>query len=323
MKKVNLWTPHPTDGTSFYRAWGVFNQIARKENLPIVFESSNKGSWSDFTGYDLIFMHRPHDESHVRYCQLAKRYTKIWMDWDDDILNIPTDNPTHDAYNTNSVVKLVQLADMITTSTEPLMDSYNANGEVIQNYIPLDVTYNKPMRTDKFRVVWRGSNTHDLDFFDNMPELLKFLNGKKDIEFVFVGDVSPICMREVNKHCAIRKIKGMDTSTYFEFLQGKQVGDVLYVPLNESLFNKSKSDCAVLEGLVNGMLSITPEWNNPDTYAYKKGELYSALNQAYNTWKDGYAAMSDEVVTQQKKAQDRAKINYHKRLGILKTMLSL
>jgi hypothetical protein len=93
--------------------------------------------------------------------------------------------------------------------------------------------------------------------------------------------------------------------------------------LQENLFNKSKSDCAVLEGLVNGMISITPEWNNSDTYAYKNDGVYGALNQAYNTWKDGYAAMSDEIVSQQTKAQERAKINYQKRLDVLKTLLSL
>jgi hypothetical protein len=324
MKRVNLWTPHPTDGTSFYRAWGVFNQIARNENLPIIFESTNKGAWNDFMGYDLIFMHRPHDLSHVKYCQLAKRYTKIWMDWDDDILNIPTYNPTYNSYKGNSVVELVKLADMVTTSTQPLLDSYNADGHVIENYIPLlELKYNKPMRGDKFRIVWRGSNTHDMDWYTHIEDMSKFLNGKKDVEFVLIGDVHFTIEQRINQFCGIRKIQGMDTSTYFEFLQGNQVGDLLFVPLQENLFNKSKSDCAVLEGLVNGMISITPEWNNSDTYTYKGTHLVSVLNKAYNAWKNDYSSFSDEVVSQQAKAKQKAKINYQKRLNILKNILSL
>jgi hypothetical protein len=323
MKRVNLWTPHPSDGTSFYRAWGVFNEIARKENLPILFESSNKGAWHDFTGYDLIFMHRPHDESHVNYCNMAKRYTKIWMDWDDDILNIPRYNPTYASYQTNSILKLLPLADMVTTSTEALMDSYNADGEVIGNYIPLDVKYNKPMRTDNFRIAWRGSNTHDMDWYTHIAEVVKFLKGKTDVEFVLIGDVHFTIEQELNRHCGMRKIKGMDTSTYFEFLQGKQVADVLFVPLQENLFNKSKSDCAVLEGLVNGMISITPEWNNSDTYSYGKESVSATLNKAYNTWKNQYISMSNKVVQQQEQAKRNAKINYEKRLNIIKRMLSL
>lgn len=179
------------------------------------------------------------------------------------------------------------------------------------------------MRTDKFRIVWRGSNTHDMDWYTHIGDVVKFLNGKKDVEFVLIGDVHFSIEQQINTYCGIRKIKGMDTSTYFEFLQGNQIGDVLFVPLQENLFNKSKSDCAVLEGLVNGMISITPEWNNSDSYTYKGKNVYSALNKAYNTWKNAYPSMSDEIISQQEKAKERAKINYQKRLDILKNLLSL
>ena len=36
IKKINITAPDPTDGTSFYRAWGVFNDVLKDIDLNIL-----------------------------------------------------------------------------------------------------------------------------------------------------------------------------------------------------------------------------------------------------------------------------------------------
>lgn len=326
MKRVNIWTGSPQDGTSFYRAWGVFNQIARRENLPIFFDQTDKGGWEVFGKYDLIFMHRVHDKSHLDYIAAAQGMVPVWLDFDDDLINVPKTNPTYRSYAGSQTLQMLPMAQVITASTQGILDNYNTPGTVIKNFIPITgIRYNKPEKAARFRVMWRGSATHGMDWKDYRAPLMRFLKGKKDVEFVSVGAIPELVLADIQTLVDTRVIDGIpDAYRYMRFFESKQLADVCFVPLATNLFNRAKSDCAVKEALVNGAISITPSWNNNDLYFYNNpDQAEGALEQAYKKWRDKYSDFVEEVVFQQEQAKEDAEKNYTKRLDILKNILNL
>lgn len=326
MKRVNIWTGSPQDGTSYYRAWGVFNQIARRENLPIFFDQTDKGGWDIFGKYDLVFMHRVHDKTHADYIAAAQGIVPLWLDFDDDLINVPKSNPTYRSYAGSMTLQMLPMADIVTASTQGILDNYNHPGEVIENFIPIDgLRYNVPQKGSRFRVMWRGSATHGMDWRDFRVPLMKFLKGKKDVEFISIGAIPELVLADIQTLVNTRVIEGIpDVYRYMRFFEKEQLADVCYVPLATNLFNRAKSDCAVKEALVNGAISITPAWNNNDLYFYNTPEQsQGALEQAYEKWSKNYSGFADEVVAQQEQAKKDAEKNYSKRLDILKNILNL
>ena len=102
MKKKNLYTliPNPTDGTSLYRGWGPLSRI--KKHLPEVeFIVANTVDWSVLINCDGAFLQRPFTEGHLKICEMIKNMgIKLWVDYDDDLLNVPRSNPTFENYST-------------------------------------------------------------------------------------------------------------------------------------------------------------------------------------------------------------------------------
>lgn len=324
MKVVNIFTPHPQDGTSFYRAWGVFNQIAKRENLPVVFSGSNIDQWSDVGRYQLVYMHRTHNDSHLRYIQTARRLSiPVWTDWDDDLINVPKYNPAAKIYENNVLADIISHSDVVSVTTKAMADNYTApQANVIENFIPLEVKYLEPVKKDKFRIFWRGSNTHDTDFYVHKMNLYKFIKDKTDVEFICMGDIPVNVIYDLQKLCPVKKINAAEILLYLHFLQKENIADIVFVPLEDNPFNRAKSDCAVRECLLNGILSVTPEWNNSSVYAYTDN-LQEQLENAYTLWKNNYNDFASKVVFQQRKAKEHAEKNYKKRVEILKNMLNL
>ncbi len=267
MKRINIFTPYPSDGTSFYRAWGVFNQIVQRESLPIHLEANNVNTWADIGKYQLLFCHRPHDTSHLNFIVTAKNMNiPVWVDWDDMLDAVPSTNPAYKMYKDTSLNEILSKSDVITCSTQFMANQYN--GQVIENFIPLKLQYREPVKRDKFRIVWRGSNTHEKDWMVHLPKVVEFLKDKKDVQFIVLGDMPVFALHTIIHYVDVRKIEGMNTLPYFQALQNTELGDLLFVPLEDIPFNRAKSDCSTREALVNGMLSLSPEWNNNDVFAY-------------------------------------------------------
>src|SRR5882672_1606537 len=171
MKPVSIACviPIPEDPTSWYRGIGPLSAL-KKENKEIQFLFSNPLNHASLKLADLVFMQRPCLPEHFNQMLIAKDLgIPVWVDFDDDNLSVPKDNPTYPQYGQpqikDSIVKLARNADVLTVSTEFLKKKYgiyNKNTIVVPN--ALDEVFLKfrhfPPGNRQKMLLWRGTMTH-------------------------------------------------------------------------------------------------------------------------------------------------------------------
>ena len=45
LRKINITAPDPTDGTSFYRGWGVMNELQKLVDFPMSLDGQDRLNW--------------------------------------------------------------------------------------------------------------------------------------------------------------------------------------------------------------------------------------------------------------------------------------
>ena len=328
---INILTDNEHDSTSFYRAWGVWNQIRKKVNLPIQLFKERGFGWNTVGFYDIVFFHRPNNQDHLNAITVARKNgIPVWVDFDDDLINIQSHNPAYGAFKdkANTIKEICSLSDVVTVSTEGLrqnyMKAFGTNGgniEVIENFVAYEnLPFCVPQKKAKFRILWRGSNTHEMDWITHRDAFLEFLKDKKNVKFINIGDMPLSIKKDIEKHCEVESVWGRRLIDYLLWLR-TGVADLLFVPLEDNLFNQAKSDCACQEGLIGGMDSVAPEWNTK--YGFTYGNVTESLEEAYSEWSERYDDYKKEIVSQQKQLRDEWKERFMQRVDIMRKILNI
>lgn len=258
--------PDVVDATSFYRAVGPLSRIRQLTNGDVSFINKSSITYADLLDCDLVFIQRPFVKGHAEIAEMTKIMNKpLWIDYDDDLLAVPTDNPTHSLYATeetaNNVTKSLSLADCVTVSTDHLKKMYSQgskNIRVINNALDFELLDKKiAYKGSKNIVMWRGSATHHRDVMSVTQNMVNIYNKWENFQFQFVGDrlwfLTDNIMSERTKI-----YPAMDPILYFNHIF-HQAPKVLVVPLANNVFNHSKSNIAYLEGIYAGACVIAPD----------------------------------------------------------------
>lgn len=290
MKQIIVFSPDEADGCSFYRGLGVLGELHRQDIL--IRRSPRYINWSELCDCDIGFMQRPFSTKHVEVAKMIKQQMPLWLDYDDDLFNIPECNPTYELYSRNEVLESLEqlklLADVITVSTQGVQKSFG--GVIIPNAYNdyrLPVTFcgkenKKPI------VLWRGTESHvgDLLAFKNQ---LNDLIHSTDAKFVFLG-FNPWILDTLDRDVVY--IPSRDIYSYHQILEVINP-DVLIVPLIDDKLNRAKSNIAWLETARFGTRSVVrawPEWHVPNTYIYSSNqEFLPAFKDAFLTKTNGSA----------------------------------
>lgn len=297
MINIAAFYPCATDATSFYRGAGPFSML-RKLDPFIQVASYADVNWSVLRNCDLMFLQRP---STPTYRELAKTAKKnglpLWVDYDDDLFNIPEWNPAYEIFkkpeNQDTVLTALTLADIVTVSTPKLKEIYaphNKNIVVIPNafddYV-FSFSRKENMNFNKI-VMWRGSKSHRKDLHSAKMPMIK-LSHKWDFTWLFLGD-EPRFIDDMNeKHT--RTIGPMDIMGYFPFIKQVKPG-IFIVPLENNVFNLSKSAIAAYEAVYAGAVVLAPdmpEWKIPGVINYQDCEdfekkLDAMMQGEVNLW---------------------------------------
>src|SRR4030042_2599599 len=276
--KIKLITTQPHGACSYYRSLGVFQKI---KDLQI--DSTGEFDWYNINDVDCIFFERPITENHLLAIKYAKDYgVKVWVDYDDNLLEIPTWNPMF-SFLTNkitqeTIIKCLSLSDVVTVPTVALkeqLQKYNKNIEIIPNAFNdhnFDFKYN-PSKNQK--ILWRGSITHRKDILYYQKMLVDAAAANKNWEWNFIGkDIWYITEPIANK----KEHPELNIIPYFSRI--KSINPAIYiVPLYPCAFNEAK--CLIGETLVitkNGIKQISniSEENEEiwQDYKYKKINNY-------------------------------------------------
>lgn len=294
MRKVLVYSPDPLDGLSFYRQWGPLSMMKGQvqcASFPARMEEIHHWTW--YLNYDLIMMNRPNKMADLAFMNEAKKWgAKIWLDYDDDLLNIPEDNPVYETYSSETSRKVIehafQMADVITTPGPILKRWFDMKHPGKCRLLPngLDdrlLPYAKPFQMSK-RVAWRGSQSHLIDLLTYAEAIAGPLRDHPGRQVLFAG-INPIPVSaRIGKAAELLYAKPCNlidfVRNYSNFHPTLQI-----VPLIKHRFNEVKSDLAWLDGTLVGAVSLCPSgemWASDGMESYDFGDPNSFATE-FNT----------------------------------------
>lgn len=302
MKLLSL-TINKVDSTSFYRANGVFGDL--KQRLPIEIKSMDVKdirdmNWSDLIMFDVVFMQRPYTAVNLQMARyLRDMKIPLWIDYDDNLFDIPIDNRAHDTFSNEQIRKniseICSLATVITVSTLKLaekLSQFNPNIRVIPNALNLKLLKPRPTHNNK-TVLWRGSDTHQGELLIFANHIYSSMQQFTDWQFAYFGYnpyFIPIAPNKIY-------YKPTDPILYLQSI-AQMAPSIMQVPLLDNLFNRCKSDIAYLEGTYAGAVCLVPdwtEWQHPGTVRYNTIEQYFDKLKLMLTEKVNFARMNAEA----------------------------
>lgn len=271
MKKINIGCviPIPDDPTSWYRGLGPIVRLCKTyENISY---SLLQGpvNWATLLPFDLIFFQRPAAPEHLQVLIQAKELgIPVWVDFDDDNLAVPKDNPTYPVYSQmvikETIVKLARSADLLTVTTEFLKRKYgvyNKNTVIIPNALDDKILHlrrvQKPPREDK--IVWRGTQSHIRNLMSVGLNLISLSQKWPAWKFTFFGYDPYELTDRIRNH---EFIPAMPITNFYSTLCNIH-GSVLYYPVIETDHGQARSHISWLEGTFGNMAVV----------AYKNAEF--------------------------------------------------
>jgi glycosyltransferase involved in cell wall biosynthesis len=271
-----------------------------------------RGGWVTYSPLDILYMERPTLPSFLEGIKLAKNYSiPVWVDFDDDLWNVPKYNPSYDFYSQEStkenIKECISLADLITVTSQSLKDTiskYNKNVHIIPNaWNDYNFKWNINFSTKEI-VNWRGSGTHSGDlqpYKKAFIELQKYKNWK----WSFMGADHEDVSDEIDSRKKII-FKQTNIISYFNQIRDLSPG-IQCVPLAFNVFNESKSNIAWIEGTYAGAATLAPfmeQWKRSGIKNYSGAdEFLDALeelmkNDKYRKklWKESYEYIGESLL---------------------------
>ncbi len=280
---IACFIPDEGDTTSFYRAMGPLAHMAKRNphvELQIA-DIRNPGSWwVDMVRSDIVFVQRPGGPPQFEVIKQAKCASKkVWIDFDDDLLEVPMHNPAYDHYSIGQIKDLVQAsvraADLVTVSTLALANtvkqflSPGAMCVVIPNAYDHDTfAWMRVDHTPREKVlVWRGSMTHDGDLHPYAAGIIAAMKKHPDWKFQAFGGKPWMILKELEPSTWASERHPM--LIYHHRLFALRPAAVV-VPLEDNRFNQCKSNIAYIEATMAGANTIAPaalaEFKRPGIY---------------------------------------------------------
>ncbi len=154
---------------------------------------------------------------------------------------------------TQRIIDYIQIADVCTVTHERLADEVykiNKNVYILPNAIPYgeEQYIDKKIDSDKVRLFWSGSNTHEHDI-KILKNPLKRVHDLP-IKMVMSGYVEDECWNRMVYYFS--NGRKLDTQLYrynevIRYMEAYGDSDISLIPLQDSFFNSMKSNLKVLE----------------------------------------------------------------------------
>lgn len=273
MKRIGYMPMLAGDATDFYRCTGVLEYIKDPQIDFKRLRDIMSIDWQDIAGLDILIVQRPLNEAGLRLIDIAKGMNiKVILDYDDDVFNIPSHNPSYEYYKDNEEIikQCLELSDEVWVSTLQIKRSIEAtrlnnNIHVIPNAhndFIFPVELKKPLDKENKLAVYRGGATHNEDVYAIQDELVEKINNS-DWEFRFIGSRFPaIEVKTGNNHTYTHP---MSMISYFNYLHQSNPS-IVFFPLLTNKFNHAKSNICFLEATYAGAAFFS----NKELYEYRR-----------------------------------------------------
>lgn len=322
------------DGCGYYRV-----QVAAKylnKNPNVFAKISTAYSNEEISWADIVVLQKQSNPKALSYIEYARSIgKKIVTEVDDDYFNIPEWNPAHKAYKgkENDLISFYEKSDAITVTTDhlseqlskysktytlpnsldyKLLDSFETMPEEVLNKYTkfLDCEQKKlspnsvrEFLKDKIVIGWGGSPTHLKDLEQATPAVLKLCSENKNVVLMMIGCTTQVILEEmIKKHSnQLILVEPIPIFGYPQALRSLN-WDIGICPIEDNLFNRSKSNLKFLEFSSNGFACVCSNVEN-----YKKtvinGETGLLVNNSDQSW---YEALK-KLVENENLRKDMAK----------------
>ena len=283
--KILFLSPQIHDTCSFYRSAGVADDLAEKLGCDIDISSLEKRgfSWPDLTRYKLVMFQRPFSKTTLEMVGYVKLLNiPVWVDLDDLMIELPETNPAFELLTTNKqiITKIIALADMVTVTTDLLRQQllpFNKNIRIIPNAINDRNLAKKPPFVERKQIIlWRGGESHLFDLLRHTEVIDKMMRNHPKWDFKFMGLLPNMFSSEYGN---LSYQPSTDPFIYFKNLVSLGA-TALHVPLEDSTFNRCKSNIAWIEATYAGAVTIAPDWDEwkmPGVLTFKNDDEYFNL----------------------------------------------
>lgn len=254
MIRVGVLTPDPGGAVSFYRVMGPFNLIEKNyQHIEIVKITS--ACWSELSRIDVLFMHRCTTDQEIEVLNMARiGGIKIWIDYDDNLTEVPSDSPAFNMYENQdgvkqNIKKVLSIADIVTCATPAIRSSLVSILErpifIVQNALN-DSFVKRNLRRPTKSIIWRGSKTHVNDLVSNKEMIRKIAEKHPDHAWYFIGQYPWMFTDEISSD-KLFFVAGSEPYKYHQTLLSI-APEFMVVPLVDTKFNHAKSNIAWIEG---------------------------------------------------------------------------
>ena len=270
MRKIRILcaTPEPRDGTAWYRCVSPWGRLQEQyDDIEVNVTNLNVGH-SEISRHDVLFLQRPVAPEHLEMLRIAKSHgLTVWVDWDDPYLNVPPNNPRYFVYKDPNVLATIraiaQEADIVTVTTFQLQHDFrqlNPRTAMIPNGVDPRLTAQidgRPLPTR--RILWRGGDSHAEDLQTFGEAIVAAANADTAHHLWSWYGMTPHHIMSRLPYGTAQAIPWTDLQTYWRHLPNLRP-NIVIVPLEETHFNKCKSNIAVLEGAWAGAAVLAPRW---------------------------------------------------------------
>lgn len=261
MIKIKVCDVAPRSACSYYRGIGPLQKL-KHINPEISVEYIEKVSWSELNNCDILFLMRSVESNYIEALELAQSFgVPVWIDYDDCLHEIPADNPSYEYYTQKHIIenidRSIKYADIITFSTVALKEYYNKvrpDSIVIENAFN-DYNYQLTEDYNDTKIIsWRGSNTHRKDLLSKKDEMINVGNRFPDWYWSFIG-CTPWYITDYIKNSEV--MENIEIIRYNRLMLNLKPA-LHIIPLVDSVFNRSKSNIAWMEGVASGAACLCP-----------------------------------------------------------------
>lgn len=302
--KVLIISPNPSDGTSFYRAFPY-----HRLDVDITTPKGIYLEWCDLYNVDVVFFQRPASQVDVINIETCKRFNKpVISDYDDLATEVDDRNPAYEFYERDAIKAVIRtilrISDYVTVSTQGLREALleqvpEANIRIIPNAVDDKMFSLEPSYHERNKIILlRGGGSHDKDWTEYKDGILAILREFPEYTLAVMGHQLP-WFKEI-PDSQLKVYKFTDIPTYFDLLMQLRP-EIMIVPLQDTKFNRCKSNIAWIEGTLAGSRVFAtglPEflYNTVCTLFFHNEELIRVVSWSINNKKsDNYLSSLDAL----------------------------
>lgn len=282
------------DGCGYYRIQSPAKYLNKYSD--VMCKISTQYSKEDISWADIVILQKQVNQRALDFVEFAKKEgKKIITEVDDDYFHIPTWNPAYKYYHNKpqELINFYKMSDAIVVTTPHLarqLSVYNPNTFVLPNSIDLkevakieklpkedlykftryltsaqeDISLEKieEISKDKIVIGWGGSPTHLRDLDQATPALLKICRENKNVHLHLIACGTEALLKGMPPD-QLFLIRPVPIFQYPRLLASLK-WDIGICPIEDNLFNRSKSNLKFLEFSIN---SIPCVCSNVENYA--------------------------------------------------------